>query len=138
MNFLKGRIPSARCRKRAGRAQDQLLLSAARPGAEWLWSDRPCLAGQLYVLLRFEGIDTIADIYVNGRQVGNAFNMHNEIQENDISDVSSFLTNLHEKYERQKPSPHNDVSYIIPIALMLVTSFNYVANQRLKRTIAVL
>ena len=28
------------------------------------------------VLLRFEGIDTIADIYVNGKQVGNAFNMH--------------------------------------------------------------
>ena len=68
----------------------------------------------------------------------NAFNMHNEIQENDISDVFSFLSKLHEKYERQKPSPHNDVSYIIPIALILATSFNYVTNQRLKRTIAVL
>ncbi len=38
------------------------------------------------VLLRFDGIDTLADIYVNGRQIGTAYNMH-RTWEFDVSDV---------------------------------------------------
>lgn len=38
------------------------------------------------VLLRFEGIDTLADIYVNGHQVGTAYNMH-RTWEFDVSGI---------------------------------------------------
>ncbi|MCI6430091.1 MAG: glycoside hydrolase family 2 protein, partial [Lachnospiraceae bacterium] len=38
------------------------------------------------VWLRFEGLDTIADVYVNEKHVGNAENMH-RIWEYDVTDV---------------------------------------------------
>ncbi|XCP84134.1 glycoside hydrolase family 2 protein [Roseburia hominis] len=44
------------------------------------------LMGSDRILLRFDGIDTIADIYVNDKKVGEAFNMH-RIWEYDVTDV---------------------------------------------------
>ena len=43
------------------------------------------LLGHERVLLRFEGIDTLADVYVNGVCVGTAFNMH-RIWEYDVKE----------------------------------------------------
>lgn len=38
------------------------------------------------ILLRFDGLDTIADIYLNGTQVGAAYNMH-RIWEYDVTHI---------------------------------------------------
>lgn len=41
-------------------------------------------AGQDRILLRFDGLDTIADIYLNQRYIGKAFNMH-RVWEYDVT-----------------------------------------------------
>ena len=45
-----------------------------------------------YVALRFDGLDTLADIYLNGELLGNAYNMH-RVWEYDLSDLGRVGTN---------------------------------------------
>lgn len=58
------------------------------------------------LLLRFDGIDTLADIYVNDRMVGCAYNMH-RIWEYDLLDVG-----VHQGENTLKVHLHSPVRYI--------------------------
>ena len=57
------------------------------------------------ILLRFDGLDTIADIYLNQTQVGKAFNMH-RIWEYDVTHL------VKEKGNELKVLLHSPLAYI--------------------------
>ncbi len=59
------------------------------------------------LLLRFDGIDTLADIYVNGEQAGSAYNMH-RVWEFDLLDLGC----VREGINQLKVTLHSPTKYI--------------------------
>ena len=66
--------------------------------------DRDML-GKDRVLLHFDGVDTLADIYVNQKWIGNVYNMH-RVWEFDVKDV------LHEGENELRVVFHSPLKYI--------------------------